>query len=125
MSTISTQIVAQEPKVEVILASLDGRRLVINDDAGQALVICYADGTIEYGADYDPDTVARRFWEALAKACPGLVTDPGLPAGDRGDLRERRRQFALNQLERAEHAERRPFESPVDVHGALNGHPSR
>lgn len=66
------------PPVQVRLADLNGDRLVINDDEGRPLVTCRGDGTLKYGGRYDPDDAARRFWEALARACPGMVTDPSI-----------------------------------------------
>lgn len=61
-----------EPSVVIVLASPDGRRLVINDDSGNALVTVWANGELEFGDGYDPDEAAHRFWSALADAGIGF-----------------------------------------------------
>lgn len=40
---------------------------------GKMLVRIHADGSLEYGEDYDPDKAAKVFWEALAANAPPRI----------------------------------------------------
>jgi len=63
---------AEHPDAPNVLVLIGGNvwteALRINHHDGTLMVSVKGEGTVEYGPDYDPDTTARTFWQALASA---------------------------------------------------------